>query len=155
MVDADEFRESFLRLIHNRDNPYHPLVWINGEPEIGPRTTIGGFSEVNAKGARVVIGADCDIASFVAINAADSHRRAIELADAIERRDIRIGDHVFIGSHSVILGGANIGHHSVIAAGTVVRAVEVAPFSLVLGNPAIIKPGYYEEAYRRRHQRPR
>ncbi|HMA51645.1 MAG TPA: DapH/DapD/GlmU-related protein, partial [Magnetospirillaceae bacterium] len=105
--------------------------------------TIGGFSEVNATKARVVIGEHCDIASFVAINAADSHKKAIGLANEIERRDITIGDHVFIGTHSAILGGATIGHHSVIAAGTIVRAGEIPPYSLVVGNPAVVKPGYY------------
>jgi acetyltransferase-like isoleucine patch superfamily enzyme len=150
-MNAESFRAAFLAMMHNKDNPYHPLVWINGDPEIGPRTTIGGMSEVNAKGARVIIGADCDIASFVAINVADSHRRAIELADEIERRDIVIGDHVFIGSHSAILGGVTIGHHSVIAAGTILRACEVPPFSLVVGSPAIVKPGYYTEKFARWH----
>ena len=142
-MDAEAFRAAFLRMMHNKENPFHPLVWINGDPEIGPRTYIGGLSEVNAKGARVVIGADCDIASFVAINVADSHRQAIGLADKPDCRDIVIGDHVFIGSHSAILGGAVIGHHSVIAAGTILRACEVPPYSLVVGSPAVIKPGYY------------
>lgn len=146
-MQADEFKVLFLRTIHNRDNPYHPLVWINGEPEIGPGTYIGGFSEVNAKGARVRIGRDCDIASFVAINVADSHLRCIGLTEDNACADIEIGDQVFIGSHSVILGGAVIGHHSVIGAGTVVRAGVIPPFSLVVGNPMSVKEGYYRQAF--------
>jgi len=142
-MDEREFRRLFLAMMENRDNPFHPLVWINGDPEIGPGTYIGGLSEINAKGARVVIGAHCDIASFVAINVADSHRRCIGLSQDAERRDISIGDHVFIGSHSVILGGARIGHHSVVGAGTVVRAGEIPPYSLVVGNPMVVKEGYY------------
>jgi acetyltransferase-like isoleucine patch superfamily enzyme len=142
-MDQKDFRAAFLRTIDNQENPYHPLMWILGTPEIGPGTRIGGFSEINAKGARVVIGKGCDIASFVAINVADSHKKAIGLADEIDRRDIIIGDHVFIGSHSAILGGATIGHHSVIAAGTIVRAGDIPPYSLVVGNPAVVKPGYY------------
>ena len=76
-MEPGEFKELLLQAIENRENPFHPLVWINGEPQIGSGTYIGGFSEINAKGARVVIGRDCDIASFVAINVADSHRRCI------------------------------------------------------------------------------
>ena len=147
----DEFRLAFLRVIENSDNPYHPLVWINGSPEIGERTFIGGMSQINAKGARVVIGAHCDIAAFVAINVADSHKRCIGLADEIERGDIFIGNHVFIGSHSVILGGTVIGDHSVVAAGSVVRACNAPPFSLLSGNPLQIKPGHYRDAYSRRN----
>jgi acetyltransferase-like isoleucine patch superfamily enzyme len=150
-MEPGEFKELLLQAIENRENPFHPLVWINGEPQIGSGTYIGGFSEINAKGARVVIGRDCDIASFVAINVADSHRRCIGLADSNTCRDILIGDHVFIGSHSVVLGGAVIGHHTVIGAGTVVRAGVIPPFSLVLGDE--VKAGYYRAEFEARHGR--
>ena len=148
-MQDDEYRSRFHRLIDNPENPYHPLAWIRGEPEIGAGTYIGGFSEINAKGARVVIGSNCDIASFVAINVADSHRRAIGLATEIQRRDIFIGNYVFIGTHSAVLGGANIGVHSVVAAGTVVRSETIPPFSLVFGNPATVKAGYYADAFQK------
>jgi len=148
-MDINEFKALFLQIVQNRDNPYHPLVWINGEPEIGAGTYIGGFSEVNAKGARVTIGRDCDIASFVAINVADSHRRCIGLAEANECLDIVIGDCVFIGSHCAVLGGAVIGHHSVVGAGTVVRAGAIPPFSLVAGDKII--PGYYQAEFDAKH----
>lgn len=143
--DKDTFQECFTRLTDFPANRFHPLVWIIGEPEIGQEVFIGGLSEVNAKGARVKIGAHCDIASFVTINCADSHKKCIGLATEIDRKDILIGDHVFIGSHSVIKGGACIGHHTVVAAGSVVGAVNIPPYSLVSGNPATIKPGYYQD----------
>jgi acetyltransferase-like isoleucine patch superfamily enzyme len=144
-MDKTEFKRLFLEMMENQDNPFHPLVWINGDPEIGAGTYIGGLSEINAKGARVVIGANCDIASFVAINVGDSNLKAIGLADTLDCHDIEIGDHVFIGSHCVVLGGARIGHHSVIGAGAVVRAADIPPFSLVIGNPMVVKPGYYKD----------
>jgi acetyltransferase-like isoleucine patch superfamily enzyme len=136
-------QEWFTRLTAFPSNRFHPLVWIIGEPEIGEGVNIGGLSEINAKGARVKIGNNCDIGSFVAVNCADSHKKCIGLSTEIERRDILIEDHVFIGSHSFIKGGARIGHHSVIAAGTIVGAIEIAPYSLVVGNPAVVKAGYY------------
>ena len=46
-----------------------------------------------------------------------------------------IEDDVWLGSHCLILKGVTIGHHSVIAAGSVVRN-SVPPYSLVAGNPA-------------------
>lgn len=107
-------------------------VIITGDPEIGEGVSIGDYSEVNGKGARVVIGAHSDIASFVAINAADSSDRCIERSGEIKRRDITIGEHVFIGSHCFIGGGVSIGHHSKVAAGTVIsRPLHVPPFSVV------------------------
>ena len=69
-MNDSEFRDRFLKTVENRENAFHVLVWINGDPVIGEGTYIGGFSEINAKGASVVIGRHCDIASFVAINTA-------------------------------------------------------------------------------------
>jgi acetyltransferase-like isoleucine patch superfamily enzyme len=144
MNDA-EFAAHFERLTTFQKNRFHPLVWIIGEPVIGENVHIGGFSEVNARNARVVIGDNCDIASFVAINCADSHKRCIGLATEIERRDITLEHNVFVGSHSVIRGGAHIGHHSVVAAGTIVGPGTIPPYSLVVGNPMVVKAGYYRD----------
>jgi len=135
-----------------KTNPYHPLVLISGNPEIGSGTYIGAFSEINARGAKVIIGERCDIASFVAINCADSHLMTIGKSDVNVRDDIRIGEYVFIGSHSAILGGAVIGHHSVVAAGTIVRKGTIEPYSLVMGNPMTVKPGYYASVSTAAHE---
>ena len=142
-MNRDEFRRAFAEATDFKENPFHPLVWVVGEPCIGKNVYIGGMSEVNARGARVEIGDDCDIASFVSINVADSHRRCIGLSSEIDRRDIIIGDHVFIGTGAVVKGGARIGHHTVVAAATVVEACEIPPYSLVIGNPMVVKAGYY------------
>ena len=135
----------FTKFTTFKENPYHPLVWINGNPKIGKNVVISGFSEINAKHANVIIGDNCDIASFVAINAADSHMRCIGLSDKIERKDIIIGNNVFIGSHSVVKGGANIGNYSVIGAGTIVEGVNIPDYSLVVGNPMVVKKDYYKK----------
>jgi acetyltransferase-like isoleucine patch superfamily enzyme len=139
----DEFKQLLARATGMPENRFHPFVWITGDPEIGEGVYIGGFSEVNAKGARVRIGAHCDIASFVSINCADSHKLCIGLATEVERQDIVIEDHVFIGSHSFVKGGAHIGHHSVVGAGTIVGRGVIPPYSLVAGNPMRVRPGYY------------
>jgi len=142
-MDQAEFRTLLLNEIKNIDNPYHPLVWINGEPTIGQGTYIGGFSEINAKGARVEIGDNCDISSFVAINVADSHLRCLGISGVNQCRDIIIESNVFIGTHSAVLGGAHVGHHSVIAAGTIVRSGKIPPYSLIKNDQ--ILSGYYRE----------
>ena len=142
-MQADKFKDMLMRIIENRDNLFHPFVFINGDPEIGKNVSIGFFSEVNAKHSKVVIGDDCDIASFVAINVADSHKRCIGLQEEIERKPIIIEHSVFVGSHSFVKGGAHIGHHTVVAAGTIVEGVGIPPYSLVIGNPMKVKEGYY------------
>jgi acetyltransferase-like isoleucine patch superfamily enzyme len=139
----DDFKRLLARATGMAENRFHPFVWIVGDPDIGEGVYIGGFSEVNARGARVSIGANCDIASFVSINCADSHKLCIGLATEVERQDIVIEDHVFIGSHAFVKGGAHIGHHSVVAAGTIVGPGVIPPYSLIAGNPMQVRPGYY------------
>ena len=147
-------RENFLDLLAQTTtftkNPYHPLVWITGKPKIGKNVFIGGLTTINAKGAKVSIGDHCDIASFVSINCADSHKRCIGVQKNIDRNDIIIEHHVFIGTHAIIKAGAHIGHHSVIGAATVVDAgKKIPPYSLVVGNPMRVKIGYYKKIYPR------
>ncbi|MNI36656.1 putative acyl transferase [compost metagenome] len=144
-MDLEELKKYFSKATNFPSNRFHPLVWITGEPTIGENVYIGAMSEVNAKGATVTIGDHCDIASFVSINCADSHKRCIGLTDEIERKNIFIENHVFIGSHSFIKGGAHIGHHTVVAAGTIVEGVVIPPYSLVIGNPMRLKEGYYKD----------
>ena len=143
----DEVRQSFkaflIETLDLRNNPFHPLVFISGIPEIGKNVYIGLFSEIYAKGARVIIGDNCDIASFVAINCADSHKKGLGISDDIDKKDIILENNVFVGSHSVIKGGANIGHHCVVGAGTIVDGVIIPPYSLIIGNPMVVKEGYY------------
>jgi acetyltransferase-like isoleucine patch superfamily enzyme len=79
----------------------------------------------------------------VVLNVADSHKRCIGLLDAIERDHIELEDHVFVGSHVFIGGGTVIGHHSVIGAHTALRGQRIPPYSLVYGNPPIVRAGYY------------
>jgi len=142
-MEHSEFMRAFSEATSFPENPFHPLVWIIGEPEFGENVFIGAFSLINGKGARLQIGDHCDIASFVSINVADSHRRCLELQADIDRKPIILEQHVFVGSHCVIKGGAHIGHHSVVAAGTIVDGVPIPPYSLVSGNPMTVKPGYY------------
>lgn len=144
---ADEkFAQAFSQHTQFKSNQFHPLVWINGEPEFGENVYIGGMSEVNANGASVKIGDNCDIASFVSINCADSHKLCLGLSKKVDRQAIILEHNVFVGSHSVIKGGAHIGHHSVVAAGTIVESGNFPPYSLIIGNPMQVKEGYYKHA---------
>lgn len=131
-------------LLQMPSNDFHPLVYVGGAPVIGRDVYIGLFSEINAVGANVVIGDGCDIASFVSINVADSHLKCIGRSGSIDRRDITLGDRVFVGTHSAVLGGCHLGSGSVVAAGSVVRDLVAPPYSLIYGNPAICIPGKYD-----------
>jgi acetyltransferase-like isoleucine patch superfamily enzyme len=52
------------------------------------------------------------------------------------KREVNIGNNVFIGIRSVICPGTTIGDNSIIGAGSVVRG-KVEPFSIMAGNPAV------------------
>lgn len=143
-MEISEFHDLFTTLTNFKKNRFHPLVWITGNPQIGKNVYIGGMSEVNANDATIIIGDNCDIASFVSINCADSHKKCINISKEVERKDITIENNVFVGSHCVIKGGSHIGHHSVIASGTIVDSVKIPPYSLVIGNPMQIKSEYYK-----------
>lgn len=145
-LSKEEFLKRLIDTLDLRENQFHPLTFINGTPTIGKNVYIGLFSEVNAKSSSVSIGDYCDIASFVSINVADSHKYSIGIADKIDRKPIVIEDHVFIGSHSFIGGGCHIGHHTVIGAGTILlNSGYIPPYSLVKGNPAVITPSIYDK----------
>ncbi|MDX1298673.1 MAG: CatB-related O-acetyltransferase [Pseudomonas sp.] len=54
---------------------------------------------------------------------------------AVSRGNVVIGSDVWLCSNAVILSGVTIGHGAVVAAGAVVSR-DVAPYSIVAGNPA-------------------
>jgi len=143
-MEFNEFEEFFAKFIDFKKNEFHPFVKIAGDPIIGKNVNIGFFSEINAKNSKIEIGDNCDIASFVSINSADSHKKCLDDTFEIERKNIILENNVFVGSHCVIKGGAKIGHHTVIASGTMVDGVKIPPFSLVSGNPMNIKKEYYK-----------
>lgn len=123
----------------------YPDVRVRGKAFIGKHVSIGFWTELNADRSSIVIGDGCDIGSFCSLNVADSHKKCIGLMDKHEYKPIVLEHSVFVGSHCVIKGGAHIGHQSVIAAGTVVDGVGIPPYSLVSGNPMVVRKGYYED----------
>lgn len=146
--DRETILNNLIEILELKKNPFHPLVFINAPEDcnIADDVYIGYLSEVNARGSKVTIKSGCDIAGFVSINVADSHKRAIGISDTIERGPITLEENVFVGSHCFIGGNTHIGHHSVVAAGTIlIKGGDIPPYSLIKGNPAKIYPGYYQK----------
>ena len=95
------------------------------ECEIGDGLYIGHFgSIVLAREARV--GYNCSMAQNVTIGLAGR---------GAERGAPTVGDRVFIGAHSVLVGPIEIGADAMICAGSVVTR-SVPPRAVVVGNPA-------------------
>lgn len=121
-----------------------------GEIKIGNNCYIGDHSRIWS-GESVKIGDNVLVSHNVNIIDTDSHEinfqeradRYIDLIangpwkdkGSIKTSPIVIGDNVWISFNSTILKGVHIGNGAIIAAGSVVTK-DVAPFSLVVGNPA-------------------
>jgi acetyltransferase-like isoleucine patch superfamily enzyme len=121
-------------------NPYHDLAWIAGQPEIGPECWIGAFTLIDGLGG-LKIGRGCNISSGAQVLSHSTVRRCLteRAYPAVDYRSTELGEFVFVGANAVILMGCKVGHHSVIAAGAVVReGTEIPPYSLVAGVPARI-----------------
>ena len=121
-------------------NRYNPHAWIINDPEIGENTWIGAFTVIDGLGG-LKIGKGCDISCGVHIITHSTARRCVteRKYEAIDKQETVIEDHVFVVENSTILKGVRIGHHSIVAAGSVVREnTIVPPYSLVAGVPARI-----------------
>jgi len=123
-----------------QDNPYNPYTWIVGNPEIGEGCWIGAFTLIDGIGG-LRIGKGCNISTGAQILSHSTARRCVTEQNykEIDKKPTIIEDHVFVGSAAIVLMGAKVGHHSIIAAGTVVlEDQEIPPYSLVAGVPARI-----------------
>ena len=107
-------------------------VAIHGNVIFGKGVSVCEPAELNGTGSSITVGDGCDIAAFVVLNVADSSDRCLGRSQEIRRAPIVIEDHVFVGSHCFIGGGVTIGHHSKVAAGTIIREpLVIPPYSLV------------------------
>lgn len=114
------------------------------ELQIGDNTFIGEDTFlVGAIDSRIKIGRDCDISSRVTI-VTGTHELDPEgdrMAGEGFGKDIVIGNGVWIGIGSIILGGVTIGNRAIIGAGSVVTK-DVPDYCVVAGNPAKIIKKY-------------
>jgi hypothetical protein len=55
----------------------------------------------------------------------------------IRKSTVIIEDHAWIGSH-VLLYRCKVGHHSIVGAGCVIKAVQVPPWTVIDGHPPMI-----------------
>ena len=107
------------------------------EIRIGNKTSIAKTQIVSLEPYKIEIGEDCMLSYDIEIRNTDSHK--IYDKNTNERinegSSINIGNHVWLGMRAVILKGVNIGHNSIVAAGSIVTK-DVKANTIVSGNPA-------------------
>lgn len=99
---------------------------------IGEYCTIGDSAFLDGRSG-LVIGDCVNFGSHVTIYTRQHDADAADFAEV--GAPVEIGDHAWVSSHSIVLPGVTIGEGAVVAAGSVVTK-DVAPYSLVGGNPA-------------------
>lgn len=136
------------------------IIRDNGRIFIGNKTTLWPDVKLSCVGrpdklAHLVIGSNCSIGDRTEIHCGDSITIGNEVRIAwdcnILDRDyhaidgelektkpVQIGNGAWLGCRSIILKGVSIGDGAVVAAGSVVT-MSVPPFTVVAGNPAVIK----------------
>lgn len=122
------------------------VIGYNGQIMIGKNTKLNGCSITSYK--RIVIGENCQIASNTFIGDTDLHpvstkERLKQVTgekynhEAVRKKDVIIGNNVWIGWGAIILKGTEIGENSIISAGSVVKGK--FPDNVIIGgNPARI-----------------
>lgn len=165
MVLAKKAWQLALSQLYLRNTQSHPLVKCQGKPQIKNQGTMvlnknvsiwstiqktlltvhtGGLMHIGENtfinGARIAakkeirIGKNCMIAPGVVMMDSDYHEPG-NISRERGGTPIIIQNNVWIATNSIILKGITIGEGAVIAAGAVVTK-DVAPYTLVGGNPA-------------------
>jgi len=128
-------------------------IWIeddNGKIYIDYRTTIEGGHIAATEGKSISIGEDCMFSHGIEIRNGDSH--SIYSYESRERintaKSVKIGNHVWLGSESKVLKGAEIGDGSIISTAAIVTG-NVEKNSIYAGIPAKkVKENVYWERER-------
>ncbi|SDM67824.1 acyltransferase [Siphonobacter aquaeclarae] len=97
---------------------------------IGPDAVIHALGGVKIKRG-AVIGPRLKVHS---VNHTFRNATSIPYDETFDRREVVIGENVWLGSDVILLPGARIGEGCIIGAGSVVSG-EVPPMSIAVGNP--------------------
>lgn len=148
-----KLRHWFLRRFCNvrigRDSSVHMGCFITGyNIEIGDNSVINRFTYLDGR-VSLTIGNNVNVSHYTIIQTL-THDPQNQDFVCLER-PVSIEDHVWIGARAIICPGVTIGEGAVVAAGAVVTR-DVAPYTIVGGNPAVyIKDRTRDLRYRTRY----
>ena len=111
----------------------------NNSIEIGRYTTMVGPVQLAAcEQASISIGEDCMFAHDIYVRTTDSHSIIGNSGNRINMaKDVKVGNHVWVGMQSIFLKGSTVGDNSVIAARTIVSSsTPNRQNAIIVGSPA-------------------
>lgn len=113
---------------------------------IGAGTTMQryGHLAVTEPNRKIEIGSNCMFSFSVDIRNGDSHTIFEQSTGkrVNQAKNIKLADHVWLGAHTQILGGAEIGENTIIGIRSLVNST-ISPNSIAVGIPAkVVKTGY-------------
>ena len=121
---------------HDNTTVYESSTVI-GDVILGENCWVGPFTILDGGGG-LTIGNHVTIAAGAMVYTHDTLKHTLSDGKApYEYGPVVIEDNCFIGSQAIILKGTTIGHHSLVAANSLVSG-EVPPYSIVGGSPATI-----------------
>lgn len=140
----------------------HVVLWAPNPITIGENCYIGRYSQIECD---ATIGNNVIMANQVAFVGRYDHvylhvGTPTRLASQIRDSDydwkgvglkVTVKDDVWIGYGAIIMSGVTIGEGAIVASGSVVTK-DVAPYSIVGGNPAKLIAQRFNEADQRLHQ---
>jgi len=114
--------------------------------EIGSDTYIGMNSLLNGFAAKLTIGSNVSIAQNVNImvDSGPNASPAMQQVFPLEKKPVTVGNHVWIGTGSVIMPGVTLGDYCVVAANSYVNR-SFDPFTIVGGSPAKVLRTFTED----------
>lgn len=116
----------------------YPMAIVYGSPKVGKNVFISPYAVIDGTGP-LTIGDNCQIGSYSMIWTHDTVEWCL-LRDDVAKGKLRvkgvtIENNVWIATGVIVTPGVHIGHHSIIAAGSIVTK-DVPPYSVVAGVPA-------------------
>ena len=129
----------------------HPSAYIDesaqviGDVEIGEESSVWMTVVIRGDVHRIRIGRRSNVQDGTVVHVMkDTHATTIgddvTIGHAAVIHGCTIEDRCLIGMGAILLNGAHVGRHSIVAAGTlVVEGMEIPARSLVMGSPARLK----------------
>ena len=114
--------------------------------DIGSDTYIGMNSLLNGFAAKLSIGSNVSIAQnvIIMVDSGPNASPAMQNVFPVEKKPVTVGNHVWIGTGSIIMPGVSLGDYCVVAANSYVNR-SFDPFTIVGGSPAKVLRTFTED----------